>query len=55
MGIFFGAVSLGNSAGMMPDYGKAKEAAINIFSILDRKPVIDIMSRSGEQYNPKKF
>jgi len=32
-----------------PDYGKAIEAAENIFELLNRKPVIDNESKDGDE------
>ena len=39
--VIFGAQSVGQASGLMPDYAKAKVAAVKIFELLDRVTQID--------------
>lgn len=45
--LFFATFSLAQANVQFPDIGKAKAAAENIFSIIDRKPAIDISSKGA--------
>ena len=44
----FGSGSLGQAVALTPDYGKGKEAANHIFSLLDTKPMFDNTSSAGQ-------
>ncbi|XP_065254518.1 ATP-dependent translocase ABCB1-like [Emys orbicularis] len=45
--VLFGAMNVGQSASLAPDFGKAKVSAQRIFQLLDRKPLIDSYSEEG--------
>ncbi|XP_075128118.1 ATP-dependent translocase ABCB1-like [Leptodactylus fuscus] len=45
--IVFGALALGQTSSFAPDYAKAKISAAHIFSLLERKPLIDSYSDVG--------
>ena len=47
LAIVFGAMSIGQMSHYSADYGKAKSAAANIFTLLDRVPEIDSFSDAG--------
>ena len=54
--IIFGAQSVGQASSMMPDYAKAKAAAIKMFNLFDRKPKINNwQSESTETVSEKDF
>ena len=54
--IMFGAQSVGQASSMMPDYAKAKAAAIKMFILFDRKPKINNwQSESSESVSEKDF
>ncbi|GAB1225191.1 hypothetical protein ENUP19_0246G0015 [Entamoeba nuttalli] len=54
MSIMMAANSCGNLGQMIPDVGKAIEAAKNTFDVIDRKPTIDCYSEEGETFNDVK-
>uniref|UniRef100_A0A8C0FXP5 Uncharacterized protein n=1 Tax=Chelonoidis abingdonii TaxID=106734 RepID=A0A8C0FXP5_CHEAB len=45
--VLFGAMNVGQSTSLAPDFGKAKVSAQRIFQFLDRKPLIDSYSEEG--------
>ncbi|XP_044861608.1 ATP-dependent translocase ABCB1-like [Mauremys mutica] len=45
--VLFGAINVGKSTSLAPDFGKAKVSAQRIFQLLDRKPLIDSYSEEG--------
>ena len=45
--IIFGGFGLGRAIASVPDFGKAKIAAANMFCLLDRVPAIDSYSTEG--------
>ena len=45
--IIFGGFGLGRAIASVPDFGKAKVAAANMFCLLDRVPAIDSYSTEG--------
>ncbi|XP_078094662.1 ATP-dependent translocase ABCB1-like isoform X2 [Mustelus asterias] len=45
--IVFGAVAIGQSSSFAPDYAKAKVAAMNLFALFERVPLIDSYSTDG--------
>uniref|UniRef100_A0A8C0G035 p-glycoprotein n=1 Tax=Chelonoidis abingdonii TaxID=106734 RepID=A0A8C0G035_CHEAB len=47
LSILFGAMNVGQSTSLAPDFGKAKVSAQRIFQLLDRKPFIDSYSEKG--------
>ncbi|XP_075683763.1 ATP-dependent translocase ABCB1-like [Rhinoderma darwinii] len=47
--IVFGAMALGQTSSFAPDYAKAKVSAAHIFSLLERKPVIDSYNAAGKK------
>ncbi|XP_031235863.1 phosphatidylcholine translocator ABCB4 isoform X3 [Mastomys coucha] len=51
--IVLGAVALGHASSFAPDYAKAKLSAAYLFSLFERRPLID--SYSGEGLWPDKF
>lgn len=48
MGVVFGALTVGQIASFMPDVGKAKEAARDVFARVDAEPLIDVAGGSGD-------
>ncbi len=48
MALIFGSLALGQASGFAPNYSKAKQAAKRIFSLLDRKSVIQTGSDDGK-------
>ncbi|XP_051818316.1 ATP-dependent translocase ABCB1 [Antechinus flavipes] len=51
--IVFGAMAVGQTSSLAPDYAKAKISASHIIKLLEQKPVIDSYSEEGQK--PKKF
>ncbi|KAM8981416.1 ATP-dependent translocase ABCB1-like isoform 2-T8 [Sarcophilus harrisii] len=51
--IVFGAMAVGQTSSLAPDYAKAKISASHIIKLLEQKPVIDSYSDEGQK--PKKF
>ncbi|KAM8980890.1 ATP-dependent translocase ABCB1-like [Sarcophilus harrisii] len=51
--IVFGAMAVGQTSSLAPDYAKAKISASHIIKLLKQKPVIDSYSEEGQK--PKKF
>uniref|UniRef100_A0A452HT68 ATP binding cassette subfamily B member 5 n=1 Tax=Gopherus agassizii TaxID=38772 RepID=A0A452HT68_9SAUR len=47
LSILFGAMNVGQSTSLAPDFGKAKVSAQRIFQLLDRKPLVDSYSEEG--------
>lgn len=45
--LLFGAMAVGQSQAMAPDYGKAVDAAKKVYTILSNKPKIDCRSQEG--------
>ncbi|XP_038653369.1 ATP-dependent translocase ABCB1-like isoform X2 [Scyliorhinus canicula] len=52
--IVYGAVAIGQSSSFAPDYAKAKVAAMNLFALFERVPMIDSYRTDGltlEEFN----
>ena len=47
--VIFGAMTIGQTMSMLPDYGKAKTSAFNIFSLITSQPAIDAYSGQGKK------
>ena len=47
--IIFGSIAIGASAAFAPDYVKAKQAAKEVFALMDREPLIDGSSEHGNK------
>ncbi|KAK9766045.1 hypothetical protein K7432_005165 [Basidiobolus ranarum] len=47
--IVFGSQSAGNVFSFVPDISKAKHAAASIITLLDRKPIIDVVNAEGDK------
>ncbi|CAL1272518.1 unnamed protein product [Larinioides sclopetarius] len=46
-GVMIGAMMIGQSVALAPDYQKAKVSAVRIFKLLDLRPKIDAFSKDG--------
>ncbi|XP_021353533.1 multidrug resistance protein 1-like isoform X2 [Mizuhopecten yessoensis] len=53
--VVFGAMAMGNASAFAPDASKAQVSAGHIFTLLDRKPIIDTESDDGIKPNDEKF
>ncbi|KAJ3406830.1 GTPase-activating protein [Chytridiales sp. JEL 0842] len=53
MSVIFGAQSAGRIFAFVPDFNKAKSAAVEILDIVDREPPIDSESTNGDQIQPQ--
>ncbi|XP_027703707.1 multidrug resistance protein 1 [Vombatus ursinus] len=47
--VVFGAMALGQTSSLAPDYAKAKISASHIIMLLERKPLIDSYSEEGQK------
>ena len=47
--LVFGALAVGQASAFAPNYTKAKLSTYRIFSLLDRKPIIDNYSTDGKE------
>lgn len=52
--IIFGAQSVGQTSSLMPDYAKAKAAVNKMFTLADRKPVINNWESESTEKIPEK-
>ncbi|VTJ86466.1 Hypothetical predicted protein, partial [Marmota monax] len=47
--IAYGAIAMGETLVLAPEYSKAKSGAAHLFALLEKKPTIDSHSQKGKK------